>query len=209
MKPYFEDQFCKLFLGDCRDVLPEICKPPFVVVTDQPYGTGWVRGGGKVGEFKAKHEKPNWDVFDLSWKAQCDKARRFAVFCPVGKLDETASAFPNRAVAYYRKTNVRPGGIAREPIVISPALTIPANLDFEAYNGDCQFHPCQKPLELMTWLVALVSDPSDTIVDPFAGSGTTLRAAKDLGRKAIGIELEEKYCEIAAKRLSQEVLQFH
>jgi site-specific DNA-methyltransferase (adenine-specific) len=67
-------------------------------------------------------------------------------------------------------------------------------------------HPCPFPLELITPLIG-ASCPTDGIVlDPFMGSGTTLRAAKDLGRKAIGIEIEEKYCEIAVKRLAQEVL---
>jgi hypothetical protein len=67
-------------------------------------------------------------------------------------------------------------------------------------------HPCPKPIGTMKWLVERVSRPGETILDPFMGSGTTLRAAKDLGRKAIGIEIEEKYCEIAAERLGQEVL---
>jgi DNA modification methylase len=66
-------------------------------------------------------------------------------------------------------------------------------------------HPCEKPLELMTWCISLAGDVQ-TILDPFAGSGTTGRAAKDLGRKAVLIEREERYCEIAARRMAQGVL---
>lgn len=66
-------------------------------------------------------------------------------------------------------------------------------------------HPTQKPLSLINYLLQV---GGETILDPFMGSGTTLRAAKDLGRKAIGIEIEEKYCEIAAKRMGQEVFKF-
>jgi DNA modification methylase len=69
-------------------------------------------------------------------------------------------------------------------------------------------HPSPKPIDLLTRLVRVVSPPGGTVLDPFMGSGTTLRAAKDLGRKSIGIEVSERYCEIAAKRLAQEVLDF-
>ena len=69
-------------------------------------------------------------------------------------------------------------------------------------------HPSPKPESLMGRLIEVVSPVGGTVLDPFMGSGTTLRAAKDLGRKAIGIEIEERYCEIAAKRLAQGVLDF-
>jgi DNA modification methylase len=67
-------------------------------------------------------------------------------------------------------------------------------------------HPTQKPIELMKWVLGLRWTPPGIILDPYAGSGSTLRAAKDLGRSAIGIEIEERYCEIAVRRLAQEVL---
>jgi len=66
-------------------------------------------------------------------------------------------------------------------------------------------HIAQKPIEVMRWVMQIVPEGS-TVVDPFMGSGTTLRAAKDSGLKAIGIEVDERYCEIAAKRMDQEVL---
>ena len=69
-------------------------------------------------------------------------------------------------------------------------------------------HPTEKPVRLYREFVALFSEPGDIILDPFTGSGTTLRAAKDLGRRAIGIEIEERYCEIAAKRMEQGALPF-
>jgi hypothetical protein len=71
-----------------------------------------------------------------------------------------------------------------------------------------RWHPTQKPLPVMRWAVGLLPDTARVVLDPYAGSGTTLRAAKDLGRKAIGIEAHERYCEIAAERLGQGVLDF-
>jgi site-specific DNA-methyltransferase (adenine-specific) len=67
-------------------------------------------------------------------------------------------------------------------------------------------HPTQKPLKLVRQLIEQFTDKGDLVLDPFCGSGTTLRAAMDLGRKAIGIEMNERYCEYAVKRLSQQVL---
>lgn len=76
-------------------------------------------------------------------------------------------------------------------------------------SGEGRLHTTQKPAKLMRELITLFSDPDELILDPFMGSGTTLREAKRLNRRAIGIEIEEKYCEIAAKRLSQGALNFY
>jgi site-specific DNA-methyltransferase (adenine-specific) len=69
-------------------------------------------------------------------------------------------------------------------------------------------HPTEKPVKLMAKIIEIHSNLNDTVLDPFMGHGGTLVAAKQLGRKAIGIEIEEKYCEIAVQRLAQEVLGF-
>ena len=84
----------------------------------------------------------------------------------------------------------------------------PSVIRFPITPADSKLHPAQKPLELLVYLVNKLSAVGQTILDPFMGSGTTLRASKDLGRKAIGIEISEEYCEIAAKRLRQEVFSF-
>ena len=88
----------------------------------------------------------------------------------------------------------------------------PAQMMHDHFQTRCGFdangHPCPKPIEWAQWLVSRVSGPDDIVCDPFMGSGTVLRAAKDLGRKCIGVDQSERYCEIAAKRLAQEVMDF-
>ena len=89
-----------------------------------------------------------------------------------------------------------PSGARPTTVIVAPCLPT---------NEYCE-HPAQFPLELASWFIAAGSRPRDTVLDVFSGSGTTLYAARQMGRKAIGIEIEERYCEIAAKRLAQEVL---
>ena len=205
MKPYYEHAGITIYHGDCREVLPQLEYD--VVVSDPPYGTGWVRGGGAVGEFKAEFVQPEWDVFDVAW-IDSVIALRCAIFCPVPRAKDVAVGRKPSAVLYYKKTNPRPLGSNREAIVAWPPPYHMEEWEFETYNGDNPDHPTQKPIDLMLWLVRGMANPGEIVCDPYIGSGTTLVAAKANGNPAIGIEIEEKYCEIAAKRLSQEVLNF-
>lgn len=138
-----------------------------------------------------------------------------------------ASGLDHRALLYWRKSNPAPN--FRKQIVRSVEMAVwqtnggswtfnaggyrPNVWDGPIVSGhttvnrhEPRVHPTQKPLWLMHEWIQLFTNPDDTILDPFMGSGTTLRAAKDLGRKAIGIEINETYCEVAVQRLSQEVL---
>ena len=94
----------------------------------------------------------------------------------------------------------------RRPFHISERVNNSDVWTFDPVQGYPGKHPCEKPIGMMEHIIKTSTREGHTILDPFAGSGSTLRAAKNLGRKAIGFEIEEKYCEITAKRLAQEVL---
>ena len=99
------------------------------------------------------------------------------------------------------------GYLFGKPPASRPGLrVVPGRCNDASSNGRQSEHPCPRKLKHVHFLCSIWSELTDLVIDPFAGSGTTLLAAKTLGRRAIGIEIEEKYCEIAAKRLSQEVL---
>lgn len=211
MKPYYDDgRGIQIFLGDCREILPQLPKVD-LVLTDPPYGmdyqSAWRIDWQRKEKIVGDHEFPMW-IFDVKpnsamflccrWDnlPSIPKPKSFIVWdkCRHGMGDlEHEFGRQWEAIAFYPFDN---HAFTRRPVdVIRVPCIPPSEL----------VHPNEKPAEI--WSPILLSHEGD-ILDPFAGSGTTLRAAKDLGRRAIGIEIEEKYCEIAAKRLEQEVLQF-
>ena len=198
MTPYYDHDGITIYHGDCMDVLRDVRVQ--AIVTDPPFGTGWVRGYGAMGEFMCDRTRPSWDVFSLAW---IDAARpvEWIAFAPNSRTADMARIASSRV--YWRKTNPRPNGPPLEPVFMWP-MRVPNGIEWVGYNGDTTHHPCEKPVELMTWLLGFVS--CDSVVDPFMGSGSTLVAAKRAGVRAIGIEIDERYCEIAAKRLAQGVL---
>lgn len=205
MKPYYEHAGITIYHGDCRDVLPGIVGD--VIVTDPPYGHGSTpkRGGRVAGSLDYSNGTGGvslpWDIADDSWMEQWSGPA--AVFSSAARCYVVARALGADGLLVYAKTNPHPNGSSFEPCV-TRGFGVGAR-HVTAYNAENGLeHPTQKPLAVMLFIVGRA--PSGVVVDPFCGAGTTLVAARQLGRKAIGIEIEERYCEIAAKRLAQEVL---
>lgn len=205
-KPYYEENGIVIYHADCRSILPHLPKVD-LVLTDPPYGIGkdgqkpsnGKHGGRKEYEFLGwDGERPTQSTFDLLLVAGDQHiiwgGNYFADYLPAQMkwLVWDKGQRINQSDGELAWTSL--GGALRICTMNRVELQI-----------DGAEHPTQKPLRLIKWCINQTSD-AKTILDPFMGSGTTLRAAKDLGRKCIGIELEERYCEIAAKRLSQEVL---
>lgn len=219
-KPYYADEWVTIYHADSRNLLPMLAG--YVLITDPPYGVnlGATKGtGGAHGLVKGAYEGLD-DSYE-SWRDMVlpvineavKRAKRGAVFtgphlqeqpkasaiggiyCPAGAGRHTWGFKTFLPVLFYGQApNLQNG---------AKPNTLQSNARAEAND-----HPCPKPLEWMTWLIGLATEANDTVLDPFMGSGTTLRAAKDLNRRAIGIEQNEGYCEIAARRMAQSVFAF-
>jgi len=218
MKPYYEDDSVTIYHGDCRELLPTITAD--VLVTDPPYGVELAARSTKrairPGSYTRFADTPEY-VADVAapvvaalvaagisaavtpgvrnmWQYP-RPADVGVIWSPAGAGMSSWGFCCSHPIFYYGKDPYLARGLGSRPNGMQ------WNNATEE-NG----HPCPKPLPVMTWLVRRVSIAGALVLDPFMGSGTTLRAAKDLGRRAIGIELEERYCEIAARRMGQEVL---
>jgi hypothetical protein len=232
MKPYYQDSAVTIYHGDCREILPHL-EPVDAVVTDPPYKSEYVPVYSEVWSACDQILKTPGQCFAM---AVCRYGRgNTAVaasgggdvmprgYCHVGQLflpdvlrgfPETwdylwCGCFEQRQMA----VSIWPRGIssAWKPLLIFGkgfSKFKPWKYDVIAARGDYRiegnYHEWGQSEYQFKGLISRFE--IGDIVDPFMGSGTTLRAAKDLGRKAIGIEIEEKYCEIAAKRMAQEVL---
>jgi len=209
MKPYYQDSACTIYHSDARDVLGHIGRPA-LVLTDPPYGmdyqSAWRTEWQRKPKIHGDDAFPLW-LFDVSptvalfaccrWDNLKDipAPKSFIVWdkCRHG-MGDLMHEFGRQweAIAFYpgpqHKFTRRPVDVIRVPCIA------PADL----------VHPNEKPQEM--WTPIIEAHENETIVDPFMGSGSTLRAAKDLGRTSIGCDIDERHCEIAAKRLAQEVL---
>lgn len=210
MKPYYEDGAVVIYHGDCREILPGLVVD--ALVTDPPYGIGWIpRVNHRNGDQLWIDDK----LFDPQPFLKVGKQHLFwgaNYFAHLLPPSESWFIWMKRPVENFNFENDRRtyamaemawSDFGNKPLVKAHVWDGGMRAGEPLNRTFC--HPSQKPVEIMRWCV---SETIGSVTDPFMGSGTTLRAAKDLGRKAIGIEIEERYCEIAAQRMAQEVLAF-
>jgi DNA modification methylase len=218
MKPYYSDDAVTIYHGDAREIVPML-GPVDVVLTDPPYGiegssgpVNLARGKGNYGA--AFHDGPAY-IRDVIVPIVSGLIR--SVPCVVltpGNRCLSSYPQPDSFGAFYQPASSGLqvfGNADAQPIfyygknALGRNMGVPCSYvltEAPQANG----HPCPKPLRAWRMLLSNISREGQTVLDPFMGSGTTLRVAKDLGRKSIGIDIEERYCEIAARQCAQEVL---
>jgi site-specific DNA-methyltransferase (adenine-specific) len=211
MQLYYEEAGITIYHGDCREILPTL-EGDFAIVSDPPYGMKWdgkvtrgKNGTGKSGPTRnygtsiAGDDEPFDPSFMLGYVEVIlwgfnhypQHLAKGTALVWLKRYDDGFGSFLSDAeIAWF---NQGCGVYCKRDV----------SMQAESSN---RVHPAQKPIDLMQWSIGFVK--AETIADPYSGSGTTLVAAKNLGRNAIGIELEERYCEIAANRLRQSVLNF-
>ena len=222
MKTYYDKDGITIFHGDSRDVIPRIGRFD-LMLTDPPYGVDGGKGQGRI-RGKVAYEPQGWSDTPEYIKghvipvieAALRKVDR-AIITP-GKTHMMHYPMPEDIGCFYV-----PAGPSRGPwgfTSFNPILYYgtdprpgqragqwPTGKTLPHTPSVLHGHPCSKPIEIWQWLLAKGSVmDEDIILDPFMGAGTTLRAAKNLGRRAVGIEIEERYCAMAVEMLAQEVL---
>lgn len=229
MKPYYEHAGITIYHGDCREVLATLGEVD-AVITDPPYGVSYVTKRRAASDPLvapiAGDESLNAlrDAMPLIDKVLKENRHvyTFASARMIGEqVDAVAAFWPVKNVIVWDKGDSGSVGDLDAGYAVTWEAIIYASKGRRQFTSGGRpraiyrydwnssrdpVHPTVKPIGLLSWLIKNSTALGEVVLDPFMGSGTTLRAAKDLGRRAIGIEIEERYCEIAAKRLSQEVL---
>lgn len=209
MNPYYQDNCCTIYHGDCRSMLGYINEYQ-TVITDPVWPNCKVELYG--------HEEPKEM---LSEAMQAVSSKRIAIHLGCDSdprfLEAISNNWPFFRVVWFEMARPHYKGrllygadvaylFGTPPTARKGHHVIPGKIIDASSDGKQSAHPCPRKIKFASWLVKWWSEKEDTILDPFMGSGTTLVAAKNLGRKVIGIEIEEKYCEMAVGRLRQEIL---
>ena len=209
MKPYFERDGVTIYHGDLFDVLPSLLPLEAVTITDPPYNVGLDYSGGD--------QRADYAEWTRAW---VELMPRPLIVTPgmVNLCQWMQMEKPAWTCSWVKPNQCSPSGLQGfnvwEPILVygrpsrpvgQDAWVLPIRTNQEGV-GD---HPCPKFLPFWRRLIAAFSEPGGLILEPFMGSGTGPVAARDLVRRCIAIEIEERYCEIAARRLDQQIMSLY
>lgn len=231
MHPYYQDDHVTLYHGDALEILPTLPrKSADAVITDPPYVIGAVSAGNMASKSGGWADMMNSALWFAAWYREVDRLLKadgvFWSFCnwrslPVVMRASIDATMPITSLAVWDKEWIGPGGVqGLRPsyelvaLMCRPDFAIPDRgvadvIRHKVGSYKQHGHPAEKPEGLLRKLLTISAlQPGAMVIDPFLGSGTTARAAKDLGLHCVAIEAEERYCEIAATRLGQEVLGF-
>jgi site-specific DNA-methyltransferase (adenine-specific) len=215
MKPYYQDEQATIYHGDCREIMPTLNFD--VIVTDPPYGISWSQNANRQTNSKAHSGILNDE--DTTARDEALELRRSAPALVFGSFYAPQPADIKQILVWQKgDTQGVVGSVTGYRRDVEPVYLVgdwpQRNVEWSSlvrsvrgsWNDELSAtgHPHTKPLDLMRLLVERC--PPGVVLDPFMGSGSTLRAAKELGRKAIGIEINEEYCQVAVNRLAQGVL---
>ncbi|OZE90240.1 hypothetical protein CH296_28175 [Rhodococcus sp. 14-2496-1d] len=212
MNPYYQDDLVTLYHGDCLQLEEWLIAD--VLVTDPPYGSdsttygyGRRQNNGDGTQREGKQIANDWST-DARDSVLARWGARPALVFASPRLPEPPGEWSDRLVWDKKRPGMNggPWRYRHESIYVTAGFVRTSNESMSILTAwpDQKDHIHAKPLTLMTSLVGCA--PEGVIADPFAGSGTTLVAAANLGRRAIGIEIEERYCELLAGRLAQGAL---
>ena len=213
IKPYFQNDLTTIYHGDCRDSLRLIeSSVPFSLITDPVWPNAITSLAGS--------DRPQELLTEMFQAASDLNIQRAAVHLGTDSDPRFLAAVPS-SLKFFRTTNMRyscPGRKGRllqshdtaylfgMPPKSKKGQHLISSECYAAVVGKETRHPCPRKLIHAQWLVKWWSESSDVVLDPFVGSGTTLLAAANLGRTSIGIEIDERYCEMAARRFDQQIL---
>jgi len=219
VKWYYSDKWVAIACGDCREILPQLDVKVDLVLTDPPYNAAGIGPNHRVyaGQIM-KLPDIEYVEFCKQWFSLAQKITECIALTP-GIANLWLYPTPKWVLCWHKPSAIsynRLGGFnAWEPILIYGKPKGRFGQDYIRQDplnfttGPEKKHPCPKPPKVWDWLINGMTSAGDTILDLFLGSGTTCYCAKKLNRHSIGIEIEEKYCEIAARRCSQEVFEFN
>ena len=220
-KIYFQDDDAIIYYGDCREILPEFEDKSFdLCLTDPPYGVDIAKSGTVGGNNLAvckDYGASDWDKsrLDIELIRLLQTKSKNQIIFGGNYIADLLPASPCWII--WDKREGLPSNNFADCELIWTSFNKPSRLNSYLWQGmlqkhmgdkEVRQHPTQKPIEIIGKLIETFSDTDNLILDPFMGSGTTLRAAKNLNRKAVGIEISEEYCKIAVGRLWQSVMKF-